>query len=167
MAVTDTEELRPFYTIDGLRVNHKRVERIWREEGLKVPKKQPKRKRLWLQRVRAFGYVRIVAIFMELSPSGRLYLRWKAYSNADSSWTSLLGSAWRSMSPSGSPARMCSSGSSDLFVHRACWREDFVWLTIGSAATSLSLGEFGEGLRRENSLVQEWFGEIYATSILA
>ena len=33
---------------EGWRVNHKRVERIWREEGLKVPKKQPKRKRLWL-----------------------------------------------------------------------------------------------------------------------
>jgi len=32
----------------GWRVNHKRVERIWRREGLKVPKKQPKRKRLWL-----------------------------------------------------------------------------------------------------------------------
>ena len=30
------------------RVNHKRVERIWRREGLKVPKKQPKRSRLWL-----------------------------------------------------------------------------------------------------------------------
>ena len=29
-------------------VNHKRVERIWRREGLKVPKKQPKRGRLWL-----------------------------------------------------------------------------------------------------------------------
>jgi transposase InsO family protein len=29
-------------------VNHKRVERIWRREGLKVPKKQPKRRRLWL-----------------------------------------------------------------------------------------------------------------------
>jgi len=29
-------------------VNHKRVERIWRKEGLKVPHKQPKRKRLWL-----------------------------------------------------------------------------------------------------------------------
>lgn len=29
-------------------VNHKRVERIWREEGLKVPQKQPKRGRLWL-----------------------------------------------------------------------------------------------------------------------
>ena len=29
-------------------VNHKQVERIWRREGLKVPKKQPKRRRLWL-----------------------------------------------------------------------------------------------------------------------
>jgi len=29
-------------------VNHKRVERIWRREGLKVPKEQPKRSRLWL-----------------------------------------------------------------------------------------------------------------------
>jgi putative transposase len=33
---------------DCWRVNHKRVERIWRREGLKVPKKQPKRGRLWL-----------------------------------------------------------------------------------------------------------------------
>ena len=32
----------------GWRVNHKRVERIWRREGLKVPGKQPKRGRLWL-----------------------------------------------------------------------------------------------------------------------
>jgi len=32
----------------GCRMNHKRVERIWRKEGLKVPKKQPKRSRLWL-----------------------------------------------------------------------------------------------------------------------
>jgi putative transposase len=32
----------------GWRVNHKRVQRIWRKEGLKVPKKQPKRGRLWL-----------------------------------------------------------------------------------------------------------------------
>ena len=33
---------------DGWAVNVKRVERIWRLEGLKVPKKQPKRGRLWL-----------------------------------------------------------------------------------------------------------------------
>jgi putative transposase len=29
-------------------VNHKRVERIWRRSGLKVPQRQPKRGRLWL-----------------------------------------------------------------------------------------------------------------------
>ena len=29
-------------------MNHKRVERIWRREGLKVPPKQKKRSRLWL-----------------------------------------------------------------------------------------------------------------------
>jgi transposase InsO family protein len=33
---------------EGWGVNHKRVERIWRREGLKVPVKQPKRGRLWL-----------------------------------------------------------------------------------------------------------------------
>jgi putative transposase len=32
---------------DGWHVNHKRVERIWRQEGLKVPQRQPKRRRLW------------------------------------------------------------------------------------------------------------------------
>ena len=34
--------------MEGWTVNHKRVERIWRQEGLKVPGKQPKRARLWL-----------------------------------------------------------------------------------------------------------------------
>ncbi len=33
---------------EGWTVNHKRVERIWGQEGLRVPKKQPKRRRLWL-----------------------------------------------------------------------------------------------------------------------
>jgi len=32
----------------GILINHKRVERIWREEGLKLPKKQMKKRRLWL-----------------------------------------------------------------------------------------------------------------------
>jgi transposase InsO family protein len=32
----------------GWCVNHKRVERIWRREGLKVPQKQKKKGRLWL-----------------------------------------------------------------------------------------------------------------------
>ena len=32
----------------GWRVNRKRVERLWQREGLKVPRKQPKKGRLWL-----------------------------------------------------------------------------------------------------------------------
>jgi putative transposase len=32
----------------GWTVNAKRVQRIWRQEGLKIPQKQPKRGRLWL-----------------------------------------------------------------------------------------------------------------------
>jgi putative transposase len=33
---------------EGWHVNHKRIERLWRREGLKVPSKQPRRGRLWL-----------------------------------------------------------------------------------------------------------------------
>jgi transposase InsO family protein len=35
----------------GWQVNHKRVERLWRQQGLKVPRRQPKRGRLWLARL--------------------------------------------------------------------------------------------------------------------
>lgn len=34
--------------IEGWRINHKRVERLWREEGLKVPQRQAKKGRLYL-----------------------------------------------------------------------------------------------------------------------
>ena len=37
----------------GWHVNHKRVERIWRYEGLKVPHKQKKKGRLWMNPLRA------------------------------------------------------------------------------------------------------------------
>lgn len=33
---------------EGWNINHKRIERLWRQEGLKVPSRQPKRRRLWL-----------------------------------------------------------------------------------------------------------------------
>jgi len=33
---------------EGWHVNHKRIERIWKQEGFKVPAKQPRRRRLWL-----------------------------------------------------------------------------------------------------------------------
>ncbi len=37
-----------FLREEGFRANHKRIERLWRREGLKVPRRQPKRRRLWL-----------------------------------------------------------------------------------------------------------------------
>ena len=40
--------IRRLLVNEGWRVNVKRVWRIWRREGLKVPSKQPKRRRLWL-----------------------------------------------------------------------------------------------------------------------
>jgi len=40
--------ITPMLREEGFRVNHKRVERWWRREGLKVPQRQPKRRRLWL-----------------------------------------------------------------------------------------------------------------------
>jgi len=33
---------------EGWKISPSRVERIWKQEGLKVPQKQPKRGRLWL-----------------------------------------------------------------------------------------------------------------------
>lgn len=32
----------------GWHVNHKRAERIWKREGMKIPRKQTKKGRLWL-----------------------------------------------------------------------------------------------------------------------
>jgi hypothetical protein len=40
--------IREMLITEGWRINVKRVYRIWRREGLKVPSKQPKRGRLWL-----------------------------------------------------------------------------------------------------------------------
>lgn len=34
---------------EGWKANHKRVERLWREEGVRVPKKQKKRGRIYLK----------------------------------------------------------------------------------------------------------------------
>ena len=48
MAGTGYRRITALLRMDGWDVNHKRVERIWRREGLRVPAKQPKRGRLWL-----------------------------------------------------------------------------------------------------------------------
>ena len=46
--VTEDEGIAALLRDAGWKVNRKRVERIWRREGLKVPQKQPKKGRLWL-----------------------------------------------------------------------------------------------------------------------
>ena len=43
-----TPRITAMLRTEGWTVNHKRVERVWKQEGLKVPAKQPKRGRLWL-----------------------------------------------------------------------------------------------------------------------
>jgi hypothetical protein len=37
---------RAVLRMEGWKVNHKRVQRLWREEGLRVPPHSPKRRRL-------------------------------------------------------------------------------------------------------------------------
>ena len=43
-----SRRITAFRRHEGWRVHHKRVERLWRHEGLRVPAKHPKRGRLWL-----------------------------------------------------------------------------------------------------------------------
>lgn len=42
------ERITEMIKSEGYLINKKRIELIWRQEGLKVPRKQPKRARLWL-----------------------------------------------------------------------------------------------------------------------
>lgn len=48
LAIADRRRIAALLRDAGWVVNVKRVERIWRLEGLKVPAKQPKKGRLWL-----------------------------------------------------------------------------------------------------------------------
>ena len=66
----------------GWEVNHKRVERIWRREDLKVPQKQPKRARLWLNdgsciclRATHSRHVWSYDFVMDRTHYGRFYLK--------------------------------------------------------------------------------------------
>lgn len=48
LAITVRRRVAALLRDTGWQVNDKRVERLWRREGLKVPMKQPKKGRLWL-----------------------------------------------------------------------------------------------------------------------
>src|SRR3954467_9964461 len=71
----------------GWLVNDKRVERIWRREGLKVPQRQPKRGRLWLAdgscirlrheyRASLGSFVPTIAAWPAAPQSGAIGTRW-------------------------------------------------------------------------------------------
>ena len=70
---------------EGRHVNVKRVQRIWRREGLKVPKKQPKRGRLWLNDGSCIrrrpcwpNHVRSYDFVMDRTQDGRKFrMRWR------------------------------------------------------------------------------------------
>ena len=42
-----SRKITEFLQMEGWRVNHKKVERLWREEGLKLPERHKKNKRLY------------------------------------------------------------------------------------------------------------------------
>ena len=81
----------------GWAVNAKRVERIWRREGLKVPARQPKKGRLWLNdgasRPAQAGVPQPGLHLMTSWRTGRIT---GASSACSTSWTSLPTSAYRS-----------------------------------------------------------------------
>jgi hypothetical protein len=52
-------------------VNHKRVERIWRQEALKVPKRQRNAEGCGWPTVHAFGFARVIAIKFGAATSSR------------------------------------------------------------------------------------------------
>jgi hypothetical protein len=91
----------------GWRVNAKRVERIWRREGLKVPQKQPKRGRLWLNdgscvrlRPQYRGHVWSYDFVADRTHDGKAFRMLTVIDEHSRS-------AWRSMSSASSRATTC------------------------------------------------------------
>ena len=82
----------------GWAVNVKRVERIWRQEGLKVPSKQPKKGRLTAH---ACGSDRSAPTTSGPTTSSRTEPTTAGSSACSTSSTSLPVSAWRSGSTGG------------------------------------------------------------------
>ena len=84
---------------EGWIVNHKRVDRIWRREGLKAPRKQPKRGRLWLNDGSCVRLSLSAVIMSGRTPSCRHGQQTVSRCGCLSLSTSLRACAWRSMSP--------------------------------------------------------------------
>jgi len=94
----------------GWQVNDKRIERLWRREGLKVPMKQPKKGRLWLNPSRDIAaqcpvgqwtdHVSAYVLSIVIT-SGRMTSYTTKQTTADplgrsTSWMNTAGNAWLS-----------------------------------------------------------------------
>lgn len=91
-------------------VNHKRVERIWRQEGLKVPQRQPKGRRLWLNdgscvrlRPNHRNHVWSYDLVADRAADGRAFRMLVIVDEH-------TRDAWQSMWRGSSPARTCWNG---------------------------------------------------------
>jgi len=91
----------------GWHVNRKRVERIWRREGLKVPQKQPKRSRFGSMTDRASGCDPSIQGTYGPTTSSRVERMMVASSASCRSSVRPVGSALPCRSRGGSEARMC------------------------------------------------------------
>jgi len=75
---------------EGWDVNFKRLEGIWRREGLKVPQKQPKRGRLWFNdgscvrlRPQHKGHVWSYNFVADRTPDGRTHTTFRSAHQGD------------------------------------------------------------------------------------
>jgi hypothetical protein len=80
----------------GWIVNFKCVERIWRREGLKVPHKQPKRGRLWLNDGSSSGCGPSIQTMSGLTTSSKIALTMGGNIACRTSSTSSRENAWQS-----------------------------------------------------------------------
>ena len=79
----------------GWYVNRKRVERFWRREGLKVPQKQPKRSRLWLNNGSCIRLRPDILVMSGLTTSSRTAPMMAASSESLRSSMKRAGNVWR------------------------------------------------------------------------
>ena len=111
---------------EGWRVNHKRVERLWRREGLKVPQKQPKLGRLWLTDgscVRCCQWQPKTAHFWQLKTAhfGERAVGRSGRSPVDAQRACWAGRRERSdRSPGQHAPRRCGAGGHDATPSRRC-----------------------------------------------
>lgn len=74
--------------VEGWTINRKRVERIWRREGLKVPQRQKKRRRLYLNDGSCICSTKCITVFSYPQGEHTEHISMKAFSHRVSRFVS-------------------------------------------------------------------------------